>query len=262
MYRRLDPAAIADTLGTLERRIAERFPERGLRKVCAELTTLARLSGDRIRRISAPQYGLRLATGAVIAFGLALLVYVSLLLDVKREGTNVYGILQGFESGFNIVVLVGAAIFFIARSETRWKRKQAMEALHELRSVVHVIDMHQLTKDPNTFGPDAAPTASSPQRDLGPYALGRYLDYCSEMLSLAAKVAALYAQSSKDPVVIDAASDIGATTINLSNKIWQKITILHQTMPAAGAAAPAQAPAAVPPAPNAAAAAATATPPP
>jgi hypothetical protein len=46
-------------------------------------------------------------------------------------------------------------------------------------------------------------------------------------LSLTAKVAALYAQSSKDPVVIAAASDIGQITTNLSNKIWQKIALMQ-----------------------------------
>ena len=45
------------------------------------------------------------------------------------------------------------------------------------------------------------------------------------MLSLAAKVAAVYAQSSKDPVVVEASSDLQQITANLSAKIWQKINI-------------------------------------
>jgi hypothetical protein len=32
--------------------------------------------------------------------------------------------------------------------ETRVKRRRALRAIHELRSIAHVIDMHQLTKDP------------------------------------------------------------------------------------------------------------------
>ena len=46
-----------------------------------------------------------------------------------------------------------------------------------------------------------------------------------------AKVAALYAQSSKDPIVVDAVSDIGQITTNLSNKIWQKITLVQRLPP-------------------------------
>ena len=67
-------------------------------------------------------------------------------------------------------------------------------------------------------------------RTLTPVELIRYLDYCSELLSLSAKVAAVYAQSSKDPVVVAASSDLQQITANLSAKIWQKITIVHSTM--------------------------------
>jgi hypothetical protein len=54
------------------------------------------------------------------------------------------------------------------------------------------------------------------------------------MLSLASKVAALYAQSSKDTVVVDAASDLNQVTSSLSSKIWQKITIAQAMVPQPG----------------------------
>jgi len=228
MYRTLDPEKIAATLVALEQRIAERFPGASLGKVCAELLHVARESRERVARIAARNYPLRALTAAVTAGGLGLLVYLGTVIEVKREGTNVYGILQGFESGFNIVVLMGAAIFFLATLETRLKRREALARLHELRSIVHVIDMHQLTKDPSVTVGAGRATASSPERRMSPFELSRYLDYCSEMLSLTAKLAALYAQGSKDPVVIDAASDIGQITTNLASKIWQKITLVQQ----------------------------------
>jgi len=227
-YRSLDPALLIGTLASLERRIDERFPGAGLAKVCAELAAIARESGAKVARIARPHYLLRISSAAVMASGVVLLAYVSSLIEVKKEGTNVYGILQGFESGFNIVVLMGAAIFFFSQFEMRWKRRLAMADLHELRSIVHVIDMHQLTKDPSALGGEASATESSPKRTFTPFQLTRYLDYCSEMLSLTAKLAALYAQSSKDAVVVDAASDIGQITTNLSSKIWQKITLVQQ----------------------------------
>jgi hypothetical protein len=62
-------------------------------------------------------------------------------------------------------------------------------------------------------------------RQLDHIELVRYLDYCSEMLSLAAKVAAVYAQSTRDPTVVAASSDLQQLTANLSSKIWQKIRI-------------------------------------
>ena len=233
MFRTLDSAQIVATLETLRRRIVERFPAASLARVCAELIAIAGESRARTARIQRPDYGLRTGIGAIIVGGLALLAYAAGLIEVKKEGTNVYGILQGIESGFNIILLMGAAIFFLATLETRMKRRKAMEGLHELRSIVHVIDMHQLTKDPTTLTEGGADTESSPKRTMSAYDLGRYLDYCSEMLSLIAKVAALYAQSSKDSVVIAAASDIGQITTNLSNKIWQKITLVQRARPEA-----------------------------
>lgn len=231
MFRTLNAEQIIATLDALRQRITERFPDASLAKVCAELTAVAGESRARTARIARPDYGLRTLTGAVIAGGLALLGIGAGLLEVKREGTNVYGILQGVESAFNIILLMGAAVFFLVTLETRLKRRVAMDGLHELRSIVHVIDMHQLTKDPTMLTEGARTTASSPKRTMSAHELGRYLDYCSEMLSLIAKVAALYAQSSKDPIVVDAVSDIGQITTNLSNKIWQKITLVQRLPP-------------------------------
>jgi len=228
MFRTLNAGQIITTLEALQRRISERFPAASLAKVCAELILIAGESRARTARLARPDYGLRIAIWLVIAGGLVLLALAGGSLEVKREGTNLYGLLQGIESGFNIIVLAGAAVFFLATLETRLKRRVAMDGLHELRSIVHVIDMHQLTKDPTTLTAGARATESSPPRTMSAYDLGRYLDYCSEMLSLIAKVAALYAQSSKDPVVVEAASDIGQITTNLSNKIWQKITLVQR----------------------------------
>ena len=97
----------------------------------------------------------------------------------------------------------------------------------------HVIDMHQLTKDPSQLINSAEQrTASSPARSLTPFQLTRYLDYCSELLSLVGKLAALYAQSTSDPVVLQAVNDIEQLTNGLSRKIWQKIMMLDDDIPA------------------------------
>ena len=140
--------------------------------------------------------------------------------------------MQGIEALINIVVLMGAAIFFMSTIESRWKRHQAIERLHELRTIVHVIDMHQLTKDPSMRRGRAAPTASSPRRGMSEFELTRYLDYCSEMLSMTGKVAALYAQYFPDEVVTGTVHDLETLSTNLSRKIWQKIMILHSIVEA------------------------------
>ena len=56
--------------------------------------------------------------------------------------------------------------------------------------------------------------------------LERYLDYCSEMLSLVGKTAALCAEESRDSLVLDTVSTIEQLTVGLSRKIWQKISNL------------------------------------
>ena len=71
-------------------------------------------------------------------------------------------------------------------------------------------------------------TASSPQHRLSPFELSRYLDYCSEALSLISKIAALYVQSFQDPVVLDAVDDMEDLTTGISRKVWQKITLIDQ----------------------------------
>ena len=43
----------------------------------------------------------------------------------------------------------------------------------------------------------------------------------------AAKVAALYAQGTRDSLIIETASDLGQITSNISGKIWQKITLVQ-----------------------------------
>ena len=244
MYKTLDPDLIIATLTQLQQRIQERFPGAGLGGVCRELVEAARESKSRMARISRPNYALRVISLLAMAVGLIMLAYIGTIIEVKRDAENLYGVLQGFDSAFNIVVLMGAGALFLSGLEARWKRGQALEHLHELRSIIHVVDMHQLTKDPSRVSTVGVATPNSPQRPLTPFELSRYLDYCSELLSLSAKVAALYAQGTKDPVVIETASDLGQITSNLSGKIWQKIMMVQQQMVA-------DAPASSFPAPNA-----------
>lgn len=236
MYRTLDATRIIDMMEKLHQRILERFPTAGLSSVCAELIQVARDSGERIRQLSRPNILLRLSSLLIILGGVALLGYVAIQIEVKHDSESVFAVLQGVDAFFNIIVLMGATVYFLVSLEGRIKTRRALADLHELRSIIHVIDMHQMTKDPSSPSSLGGKTPSSPKRDLTPFELTRYLNYCSEMLSLAAKVAALYAQTSRDPVVVEASSDLQQITSNLSNKIWQKITIAQEVMTREGTA--------------------------
>ena len=240
MYRTLAADEIIATLARLEQRIGERFSGAGLAGVCAELTEIARQTHRRSSDIARPNLWLRSIVGIILAAGVALLVFVGVKLwSNTKASDDLYGTLQGIDAGFNILVLMGAALFFLFNIEEMIKRRRALKALHELRSIIHVIDMHQLTKVPSTKASVNQPTTSSPKRSLTSYELARYLDYCSEMLSLTAKVAVLYAQSFPDPIVTEAVNDIERTSASLGQKIWQKINIVERMLDRAQA--PAQA---------------------
>jgi hypothetical protein len=227
-FRSLDADKVIDTIATLERRIAERFPGAGLRGVCGELLTIARETSERALHIGRTNTALRGVVVVFLAGSLWLMVWIAARIDFTRTNAdNVYSVLQGIEAAANLTVLMGASLFFLFRIEERLKRRRALRALHELRSIVHVIDMHQLTKDPSGSVSIGGSTASSPPRLLTRFELTRYLDYCSEMLSLTAKVAVLYAQSFPDTEVTEAVSDIERIAAGLSQKIWQKIMILQ-----------------------------------
>ena len=222
MYRRLDPHRITETLGTLQARICERFPESGLSKVCAELTAIANEARKRARHLSRPNLFLRTASALVVVAGLAAIVYLAQLVSVQPANTEITSLMQGIDAGVSLIIVMGAAVLFLTTLEGRYKRSEALTHLHELRSVVHVIDMHQLTKDPSTILNSENATASSPTRTMSAFELTRYLNYCSELLSMTAKVAALYAQASTDAQVVEAVNDLERLTTNLSQKVWAK----------------------------------------
>ena len=227
-FRALDAHKVIATIAALERRISERFPSAGLRLVCGELLHIAQESSQRAQAIGQTNVALRGLVFVFLVGSLWLMAWIASLIDFTRTNADsLYSVLQGIEAAANLTVLMGAAVFFLVRIEERVKRRRALRALHELRSIVHVIDMHQLTKDPSGSVSIGGSTPSSPARTLSRFELSRYLDYCSEMLSLTSKVAVLYAQSFPDTEVTDAVSDIERIAAGLSQKVWQKIMIVQ-----------------------------------
>ena len=184
-------------------------------------------STNNIAWISRPNIPIKVASIFIIVMGLAGLVYSLTLLDLKLSDTTLTTVVTVSEALFNDLILIGAAIFFLITFETRLKRKRALDALNDLRVIAHIIDMHQLTKDPNLVQGTHHSTTSSPKRTLSKFELQRYLDYCSEATAIISKVAALYAQSLNDDIVISAVNEIEVLCTGLSRKIWQKIMILH-----------------------------------
>lgn len=229
MYRSLDPARIVETGEGLQRRIGERFPDSGLSRVSAELVAVTREAGAILNWLARPHLWLRIFAGLGIAGMLGLVIATLIGLGAKRDfSSTIAETLQGMDAALNEIVFLGAATFFLLTLENRLKRRRALAEIHVLRSLAHIIDMHQLTKDPERVGEREHDTASSPKRSLTPFELERYLDYCSEMLSLISKVAAVYVQRFDDPVTLSAVNEVEQLTNGLSRKIWQKIMIVDR----------------------------------
>lgn len=227
----LDPAKIEETFAKLAARIAERFPQSGLLGVGEALVGVAHATTERAQRLARPYFGFW-AISAVIVLGVAVIASYGLadLLDWHSlEGkANAYTFIQGIDAAANLFILTAGFVWFFLTLETRLKRRRIQRALFELRSYAHVIDMRQLTKDPTVILNPGPATSSSPARPMTRFELTRYLEYCAEMLSLIAKLAALYAGASGDSEVLASVNEVEQLTNNLGRKIWQKIMILGQ----------------------------------
>ncbi len=229
MYHSLDPSKIIGTLEILSRRICERFPNAGLARVSIVLKDVAGATSARVDALARPNYAMRLVVVLILFAGLALFAWLAWLAHSLETSTELTNVMQGVDSATSLLIVLGGGAFYLSTFEGRWRRDRAMKGLHELRSIIHVIDMHQLTKDPR---PSAHRTSSSPDRSMTAHQLLRYLGYCSELLSLSSKVAALYADKLHDPDIVEAVGDIERLTSNLSQKIWQKIELIQDRMPA------------------------------
>jgi hypothetical protein len=240
-FRTLIPERIVTTAEQLERRIGERFPQSGLRSVAGDLCLVAKEAVARSAGFRRPNYLLRLAVWLLIASLLAVLIALGVVIvervgervqqdQVQPEGFDRFEEhVQTLEAALGSAVFLGAAVIYLLSLERRWKRERLLAAMRELRALAHIVDMHQLTKDPETTT-RGQPTASSPQRTLTTFELSRYLDYCSELLSLINKIGAIYVQEFPDPDALEAADQLANLTNGLSRNIWQKIMILDRTV--------------------------------
>ena len=149
LYRTLDVDKVIATVQKLSARINDRFPNAGLNSVCAELEAIATETKHRIEWISKPNWIIRGAVGLVLVLMISVLIFTIFSLELQAAKFGIGDLVQVMEATINDFILIGAAIFFMVNLEGRIKRQRSLKVLHELRSIVHVIDMHQLTKDPS-----------------------------------------------------------------------------------------------------------------
>lgn len=228
-FQRLDGAAVRRSAAILQHRIATRFPDRSLWEVCGEVVGLVDEitagSGISRRRVRLARLLSRLAVLAVVLFlgGAVALAAAEVFAAPRAMGP--LDLLPLLETLINDLVFGGIAVFFLLRVPERMERARVLRVLHRLRSLAHVIDMHQLTKVPERLERGSREDGGL---DLDRTELTRYLDFCTEMLSLVGKSAALYAEDTTDGDVLDAVGGIETLTSDMARKVWQKIGIIQQ----------------------------------
>ncbi len=225
---RLSAEEIQKTIDRLHQRIHDRFPGSGLSGVSQELSAVSRQTDEILEWIGRPHCLMRGVIGLFLGLVVLAAAYSMAHLDLRTDGINLAEFVQMIEAAVNEVVLLAAGITFLVTFETRRRRKRVVQAVNRLRTIAHLIDAHQLTKDPDMVRAEGTPTTHSPARELNDFELGRYLDYCSELLSLVGKLGFLYVQDFNDPAANSAVNDLEDLTTGLAQKIWQKIIILRR----------------------------------
>ena len=226
-YERLEADAVLATAQRLQARIEARYPARTLGRV-AERRVAVASDVERAAARSRPIRVLRVSglvlIGILVVAAVASLIWV--VVELIATSGSALAWLAAMETIINDVVYVGIAVVFLWLLPEHLERRRILGELHLLRSLAHVIDMHQLTKDPERFATAFRPTSETVEVGLSPMEMANYLDYCSELLSLVSKTAAVYAERSTDPAVLATISDIENLTNGMARKIWQKLGLV------------------------------------
>ncbi|MHC4137098.1 MAG: hypothetical protein ACYTDU_05905 [Planctomycetota bacterium] len=218
------------TIHRLSQRIRERFPSAALNRTADRLLASAEATAGQIARIMRPNLVLRALIALLIAAIPASLFFAVRSLHLGLEFAAIGEFVTFFQASVESLIFLGAGILFLVTIENRIRRQRALAAIHELRVLAHLVDMHQLEKDPIYVLGGGPTTASSPERTMTAFELNRYLDYCGELLSLIGKIGALYGKRLNDGVALAAIDNIEELTTSLSRKIWQKEMLLDRAV--------------------------------
>lgn len=218
-YRHLRADKLIETADRLAARVVFEFPEAGLGEVAQTVAEVVRHAVERAEAIRRPNWWLR---GGLACLGLAVLALAAVgvtvaLRDQERFADRFMDLLR---TASGAAVGLSAVVVFLVTLETRLKRSRAVAAILELRSLAHIIDMHQLSKDPDA---PAGPAGAKYTRAE----LLRYLRYCTELLALVSKIGQLYVEDFSDGTTLAAVDGCEDLATGLSQKIWQKIMILE-----------------------------------
>jgi hypothetical protein len=224
-YRHLRADKLIETAERLARRIKDRFPTSNLANVASTVVDVAREAVVRAERIREPNWWLR---GGLIAFGvLSLVGVIAVGWQMPDTYRGVGRVMEFLRATSGAAIYLGAAVIFLVTLERRFKRGRAIKAIHELRALAHIIDMHQLTKDPDRIAPGGKALLETGET-MTAEAMGHYLNYCTELLAIVSKIGQLYVEDFADSTTLAAVDQLENLAVGLSQKVWQKLMILDR----------------------------------
>src|SRR5262249_11760288 len=135
---RLDPARIIETAEDLARRVSDKLPGRRLAGFAVELAQIARQTDGRAREARRPVLAIRLASALAAAGSLLGLWYLASHIHARWEFGTVAELFEAADAGFNLLVVLAGALWFLITLEARIKRRKALESIEELREFIHV----------------------------------------------------------------------------------------------------------------------------
>ena len=147
-YRFLDPNEVVETAKVLSDRIQHRFPDSDLLDVSKQLLEVAQEGHTRSIWMARPLVWLRIFAVVLAVVACWLIFYSLNFIKVGDQQVSIPEILQAIEAATSEILIMGAGLVFLVTIEVRVKRRRGLQALHELRAMAHIIDMHQLRKDP------------------------------------------------------------------------------------------------------------------
>lgn len=223
---------VGATAKRLVERVQDRFGEDDLTGIARQVSQVAVASEKRISRALRVGFIIRLLTWPLVlgsVLGVASWIgSLGLTIRVNDAGD----LAQSLDSVFQLMLVLGAGIWFLLSIGTKVQRRSLLEALQELNKLAQVIDLVQLDKDPDRlYFSTEQRTAKSPT--LGKantaFLLSRYLDYCAELLSVLGKVACLYRERIDDEVVLSRLGDFDRLTNQLRTNIGAKMGLISHS---------------------------------
>ena len=125
-YRQLDESKIVATLTALRDRIETQFPDSGLGRVADELIAVASEVTDCADYLNSPNWPIRILAALLIAGMIAVLYLASPPLDLPT-GAHKFSGVQSIAAVLNIIAVVGVAVLFLLRLETKEEQHRHTE---------------------------------------------------------------------------------------------------------------------------------------